>query len=299
MPGATSYDIYRSTAPGGEGATPYITGVTTATFTDMGLTDGTKYYYKVRADNIVGPGPVSVESSASTVTAQTQTFIRHAFQDFLYRLPTAAELAGWGTAIQANSVTTSQFIQTVTTSQEFRIDAAVQIYQGLIGSAPSAQSVASLVNQFNTGLTETQVMNNLLGTSYFTAYANSLPGATSDQSANFVRRVYTVLLGRTANAAEVAYWEGQVNTSNRWMVAHQFLTSVNPGESFRYDFISAVFSQTALPAPAFVRTSAVPNLLHRTSAPTFSDVSFLINSSLDLLAVEQAVAERTEYFNRP
>ena len=47
--GATSYDIYRSTTKGGEGATPFLTGVTTASYTNTGLTDGTTYYYEVSA----------------------------------------------------------------------------------------------------------------------------------------------------------------------------------------------------------------------------------------------------------
>ena len=49
--GATSYNIYRSTSSGGEGSTPYKTGVTTTSFTDTNLTNGTTYYYQVGAVN--------------------------------------------------------------------------------------------------------------------------------------------------------------------------------------------------------------------------------------------------------
>jgi fibronectin type 3 domain-containing protein len=64
---ATSYNIYRSTSSGGEGATPYLTGVTNTFFTDTGLTDGTTYYYEVVA---VNPGGQSVVSSEDFATPQ-------------------------------------------------------------------------------------------------------------------------------------------------------------------------------------------------------------------------------------
>jgi hypothetical protein len=69
--GATSYNIYRSTTPGGEGATP-IGSTTTTSYTDTGLTNGppTLYYYKVAA---VNGGTVSSQSAevASPATPRT------------------------------------------------------------------------------------------------------------------------------------------------------------------------------------------------------------------------------------
>jgi cellulose 1,4-beta-cellobiosidase len=63
--GATSYDIYRSTTSGGEGATPYLTGVTSTSFTNTGLTNGITYYYEVVAVNAGGLSDVSSEVSAT------------------------------------------------------------------------------------------------------------------------------------------------------------------------------------------------------------------------------------------
>src|SRR5262249_59835245 len=61
--GATSYDIYRATTKGGEGSTPFMTGVTTASYIDTGLVDGTTYYYEVSAVNAGGQSGVSNEAS--------------------------------------------------------------------------------------------------------------------------------------------------------------------------------------------------------------------------------------------
>ncbi|MBV9450468.1 MAG: hypothetical protein JO345_31720, partial [Streptosporangiaceae bacterium] len=61
--GATSYNIYRGTTSGGEGATPVGTA-TTNSFTDTGLTNGTTYWYKVSATNSAGTSAQSGEVSA-------------------------------------------------------------------------------------------------------------------------------------------------------------------------------------------------------------------------------------------
>lgn len=62
--GATSYNLYRSTTAGGEGSTPYITGLTSTSTPDSGLTSGTTYYYKVTAVGAGGEGASSNEASA-------------------------------------------------------------------------------------------------------------------------------------------------------------------------------------------------------------------------------------------
>ncbi|HEX3965523.1 MAG TPA: malectin domain-containing carbohydrate-binding protein, partial [Trebonia sp.] len=65
--GATSYSIYRGTTSGGEGSTPVAT-TTSTTYTDTGLTNGTKYYYKVAATSSAGTSAQSSEVSATPAT---------------------------------------------------------------------------------------------------------------------------------------------------------------------------------------------------------------------------------------
>jgi hypothetical protein len=66
-PGATSYNIYRSTTSGGEGTTPIAT-TTSTSYTDNGLTLGppTLYFYKVAAVNSGGVSPQSAEYVSPT-----------------------------------------------------------------------------------------------------------------------------------------------------------------------------------------------------------------------------------------
>ena len=66
----TGYNVYRGTSPGGEAASPVATNVTTTSFTDTGLTNGTAYYYKVAAVNAAGTSPQSGEASATPQLVQ-------------------------------------------------------------------------------------------------------------------------------------------------------------------------------------------------------------------------------------
>ena len=62
---ATSYNVYRGTTAGGESATAIATGITSTSYTNTGLTNGTTYYYKVAAVSSVGTSAQSAEVSAT------------------------------------------------------------------------------------------------------------------------------------------------------------------------------------------------------------------------------------------
>ena len=64
-PNAVTYNVYRGTAPGGEGATPIATGVTATGFSDPTVVNGTAYYYRVTGVDGVGEGAPSNEVIAT------------------------------------------------------------------------------------------------------------------------------------------------------------------------------------------------------------------------------------------
>jgi len=66
--GATTYNVYRGTAAGGESATPIATGITTSAYTNAGLTNGTTYYYKVAEVNAGGTSAMSSEATTTPYT---------------------------------------------------------------------------------------------------------------------------------------------------------------------------------------------------------------------------------------
>lgn len=68
---ATTYNVYRGTTPGGESATPIVTGLTTLYYNDTALTNGTTYYYKIAAVAVATVGTQSAEVLADPATTTT------------------------------------------------------------------------------------------------------------------------------------------------------------------------------------------------------------------------------------
>jgi|GEM_PF-2244536 len=71
--GAASYNLYRSTTPSGEGATPFKTGLQGTTFTNTTVTAGTTYYYQLTAVNAAGESVKSTEVSGQPIAVATDT----------------------------------------------------------------------------------------------------------------------------------------------------------------------------------------------------------------------------------
>jgi fibronectin type 3 domain-containing protein len=68
VPGATSYNIYRSTFSNGQASTPYWTGITSNSFIDQPLGNGLTYFYKVTSVGSQGESSLSAETSSTTVS---------------------------------------------------------------------------------------------------------------------------------------------------------------------------------------------------------------------------------------
>ena len=112
--GAT-YSVYRGTAAGGESATPVAMGLTTTTYPDAGLTDGTTYFYMVKT---LVNGDVSAASNEASATADPTP-------------PTAL------TATTAKNVVTLTWMATVTGT-----GVTYNVYRGTASGGESATPIA-------------------------------------------------------------------------------------------------------------------------------------------------------------
>jgi hypothetical protein len=92
---ATSYNLYRSTTQGGEGTTPYKSGLTSVTMADVSVANGTTYYYQVSGVNSNGEGPKSAEATA------TPTAIGLLSQGLPNSSYTASSVGGAGSSLYA------------------------------------------------------------------------------------------------------------------------------------------------------------------------------------------------------
>ena len=72
--GAGAYSIYEGTTPGGESATPVLTGITGTSASIGGLSPGQSYYFTIRAVGTTGTSAASGEAATETaIAASTPT----------------------------------------------------------------------------------------------------------------------------------------------------------------------------------------------------------------------------------
>ena len=150
-PNAASYSLYRGTSAGGESTTAIAAGVTSLSYSDAGLTNGTPYFYVIRAVSSGGTSPVSNEVSiAPKLTAPTSLTVK---------LGNGQLSLAW-TAVGGTGIT-------------------YQVFQGTTAGGENATPVASGLT--TTAYTATGLSN---GTPYYfvvKAVNNSLIGPASNE----------------------------------------------------------------------------------------------------------------------
>lgn len=118
--GANAYEIYRSASSGGTYA--LVATATTNSFTDSNLVTGTAYYYKIRANALIGEAKVSGDYSpvvAATPATPTPTSLKAASASYnSIKLTWTAVTGANGYAIYraTSSTGTYSLIQTTTTA---------------------------------------------------------------------------------------------------------------------------------------------------------------------------------------
>jgi hypothetical protein len=206
------YDVYEGTSSGGESTTSLnSTLITTTSYTAAGLTNGTKYYFVVKA--VDAPGSSAASNEASATPRQTnpcvsytgdEAFICSAYEDLLGHAPDPGGLSYWSAQLAAG-VGRASVAFGIGTSTEYRIDLVSGYYKDFLGRAPEAAELSYWVAKLDNGASDQAVLSSVLGSGEFYADSGGTPG-------DFVTALYAKLLGRTPDPGGLSFWEDQLSS---------------------------------------------------------------------------------------
>jgi kumamolisin len=155
--GASSYNVYRGTAKGGENtSTPIMSGITQTTYTDTNVTNGVTYYYEVSAINSIGPSVLSAEVSATPVAPSlaitggpsATTSRSSAVVKWTTNL-SASSVVHYGTS--SNNLTSSVSNASLVTAHSLNLSSLSRrtTYYYQVSSTVGSTTVSSSVNSFS------------------------------------------------------------------------------------------------------------------------------------------------------
>ncbi|MBM7568921.1 hypothetical protein [Paenibacillus sacheonensis] len=186
--GAASYNVKRATAPGGPYATVSTAGsVTSASYTDTAVTNGTAYYYVVTAVNASGESQPSAEASATPIAYVS---VKN------WNFNTGGNLEGWSMVNQATGSVAGGDL-TVTSSGG---DPFLHSPDNLAITNPSVNRYVRVRMKNNTGGTTAQV--------YFTTTSDT--SWSEPKSKAFTITPNSGYVDYVVDMSTVAGWSGTI-----------------------------------------------------------------------------------------
>lgn len=171
---------------------------------------------------ILGSAPAAGTAKAST-GGDNSRYITAAYDDFLGRQPSAAEIASWDAKL--NSGTTRQaFVSQLASSQEWTAHVVDELYQNTLGRAGDPAGRSYWATQLRNGTPVARVAASFYGSPEYVARQ----GGTYDL---WVGQLYGVLLSRQADAGGQQFWSGQANIVGSHAVAFDFYQSFESRQS--------------------------------------------------------------------
>jgi uncharacterized protein YkwD len=218
----------------------------------------------------IGSQNVRLDSSP-----QDDSYIEHLYATILGRGASNAEVALWDNVLQGWGGP-----QAVASGIQHSPEALTRIVDGwyvsYLGRSPHNGEEQGWVALLERGETEEAVLSGILGSKEFYDRQASLnPAETANQA--FIQSLYSLLLARTPSGSEVSYWQGMPPTAGRAQVALAFLQS----QEFRQDVVIDYYR----------------NLLHRSSAPSPSEVAGWTGSAFSILDICVLFESSSEFFS--
>ena len=188
--------------------------------------------------------PVALEAlDTRTLLSGVGNYVESLYSVFLHRNADPGGLASW--VQQFPTLGPSNVANDIARSPEALQDDVTEIYQKFLHRAPDPAGLAYWTQEMEyttttetvmtrngppltivvkgPGLTIEQVEANFLASAEFQADANAMVG-TTNAGYNYVEALYTVVLGRPADAGGLAAWLGALPSLGSYQVADDFVT---------------------------------------------------------------------------
>jgi hypothetical protein len=219
-----------------------------------------------------------------------EAFVQALYIDFLGRTGALNELDAWVAVLPTiGRVGAANGVDRSTESLTRLVDG---FYSRFLNRTASAAEAAGWVHGMAQGLTAVQVIDAFLASPEFAARADTLFGASNPDD-SFVRALYSLVLNRpngSTSSSEINGWIAALPKLGRAGVAMGF---VNSAES-RTGEVRTFYGDTTLsPLPY---QPYLPNLLHRSAAPSAGEVNGWVASSFDFLSIEVFFAASPEFY---
>lgn len=165
-----------------------------------------RFTTRAKGPNVVGPQ--SAKSAPAVLPFTTvSAFTTQAFTDFAFRAPTAAEADAWKTALTNDTSSGQALIAANVGSASWDTRAPViRLFRAYFGRLPDLGGLDYWVGKYRGGTKVSAISSSFAASSEFkTKY-----GALSNRA--FVTRIYTDVLGRTADPSGVNYWTAKLDS---------------------------------------------------------------------------------------
>jgi hypothetical protein len=231
-----------------------------------------------------------------------QAFVRGLYIDFLHRegdRTNLNDLAGWVTQLEAGKLTPMQVANDIVHSPEALGVVVDGLYTKLLHRSADAGGRAAFVSRMEQGGTVEGVIGSIVSSQEFGRLADGIdPGFTPGGSNRmFLQSLYTDLLGRSPTDAEASAELSQLSKLPRELGRTSMTGDVLNSTECRTDEVERLYGNGAQSASAVI--SLFPGLLGRGGsdkpAPSAAEVSGMVQSGQDILALEAVFAGSPEY----
>ena len=162
-------------------------------------------------------GSWSFTTAAPPTQSQIERYIVRVYRDLFNRGVDPTGLRTWTAALESGTPRVA-VANAITGSREYRSRLIQGAYRTYLGREAESAGLENWLARMQTGLTITDLEAGFLASDEYYKKSGS-------DDAEWVRRLYQAVLGRSASAAEVAHWVEQERLFGRVSVARGFLLS--------------------------------------------------------------------------